>query len=754
MSSTIAFTAAANTGNMEIIKYSITAVCFLFFALSASAQEMVGGKVFTLEEEKTVPLPGANLHWVGTSSGTATDEKGRFELERNDKTDLLVVSFTGFLTDTVMYQGKDLQIELKTGVSLDAVDVVSREQSTSLSLLDPLNVQRLDSRELRKAACCNLSESFETNASIDASFTDAVSGTRQIRMLGLSGRYSQILKDNVPNIRGLNTVYGLGYIPGDWIDDIHISKGAGSVTSGFESMTGEINVALKNPDMAEKAHFNLYGNQGGRIEFNALAKTRVSDSWKTIVLGHAEINQNEVDRNGDGFMDNPLKQDVALRNQWKFQAKRNWEGQYSIDYLEQNQRSGQLDYRPENTDLWGMQLNAQRVEAMAKTGYVLDDGWDSSFGSQFTYTHYDMDLSAGTQVFDGFQETFRANILYATKLGCMKKSLTVGATYLDDSYEQELDSLEMNRREQVVGAYAEFTWTPNDRFSGILGMRADEHNLFGTMLSPRLHLRYSLTEGLSAKAAAGKGYRTANPVSDNIGLLASNRSWNIQSPLVQESAWNFGLNLTYKFKIDFREASLSLDGYSTRFENQSVVDYEIPGMVQVYEMGSGSYSNTGQAEFSWEIMRRTDIRMAYRYTDSQTDYLSGRFLQPFNPRHRGFLNVGYETKKNAKEGQWKIDGTLQVIGEQRIPASFENNSGTAIASGTDSPQFVQIHGQITKVFKKGLEAYLGIENAGDYRQSNPIQNSEEPFSDSFDASQIWAPVFGRMSYLGLRWSLL
>ena len=755
MSNMIACMAVANTARMkiiELIRFS-TALLLLSIPLQSIAQSnRTSGSIFVMEDGKKMGLPGASVIWAGTTSGTTTDIQGKFELDKHADSDSLLISYTGYQSVKMKYEGS-FSLTLKAGVELKGVDIISRESSTALFLLDPLNIQRIDSRELRKAACCNLSESFETNASIDASFTDAITGTRQIKMLGLSGRYSQILKDNIPNIRGLSTVYGLGYIPGDWISDIHISKGAGSVTSGYESMTGEINVAIKDPDFPEKAHFNLYGNQGGRVEFNANSKWKVSDYWSTITLGHAEINQQRMDRNGDGFMDNPLKKDYVLRNQWKFSAKKHWEGQYAINYLQQDESSGQMDFQREgHPNLWGLRLKADRIEASAKTGYVFDDTWGSSFGSQFSYESYSMILAAGLQTFSGTQNTFRGNILYHTNLVSEEHGLTVGVTLLQDDYDMELDSINLDRKEQVFGGYAEYTWNPSERFSSILGIRADEHSIFGTMYSPRLHLRYSLSENISLKGAAGRGYRTANPVTDNMGLLASNRSWNIQSPSMQESAWNLGLNLTYKFRIDYRDASIAVDAYSTQFDQAVVIDYETPEKVSVYASTGQSYSNTGQVEFAWEVMRRTDIRLAYRYTRAETDYASGRALQPFNPEHRGFFNIAYETKKNEEEGQWKFDATLQYIGEQRLPfhdlqTVHAKNNGEAF-----SPAFLQLHGQVSKIFKKGLEAYLGVENATNYKQKNPIYSGQDPFSVSFDASQIWAPVFGTMGYLGLRWT--
>jgi outer membrane receptor for ferrienterochelin and colicin len=620
--------------------------------------------------------------------------------------------------------------------------------------MDALNIQTITQTELRKAACCNLSESFETNASIDASFTDAVTGTRQIKMLGLSGRYSQILKDNIPNVRGLATTYGLSYIPGDWIDNIHISKGAGSVTSGFESITGEINVAIKDADTEEKTNLNIYGNQGGRMELNANSKWKVSEAWRTILLAHAEINDTRMDRNNDGFMDNPLKRDFVIRNQWKFQAPKHWEGQYAINFLKQHHQSGQLDFEPENiTQLWGMHLDSDRLELSGKTGYVFDDAWVSSIGSQFSFDHYDMQLNAGNKRYSGEQNTFRANLLYNTKLGCAKKGLTVGLTALQDNFTSALDSLDLSRSETVLGVYGEFTWKPSPAFSAIVGMRGDQHNLFGFMYSPRLHMRYLLSEDLSAKAAIGRGYRTVNPVMDNLGLLASNRAWNVETPIYQESGWNAGLNLTYAFRLDYREASLAIDAYRTQFDNMAVVDFETPGAVHIYALSGQSYSNTAQAEFSWEMMRRTDIRLAYRYTDAQTDYESGQLVNPFNPNHRGFLNLSYETKKNDKDAQWKCDATVQFIGDQRMPDRFADESGSVTVSRNNSPRFVQVHGQLTRIFKKGLQCYIGIENASDYRLQEPILGASQPFSQTFDASQVYGPVFGRMTYLGLRWTL-
>ena len=144
-------------------------------------------------------------------------------------------------------------------------------------MVNPLQIQKISSKELQKAACCNLSESFETNATVDVSFTDAISGAKQIKMLGLDGIYTQITQENVPLIRGLSSAYGLTYVPGTWIESIQIIKGAGSVTNGFESFAGQINLEYFKPENADKIFWNFYTNSESKFENNSsLLKKQVN----------------------------------------------------------------------------------------------------------------------------------------------------------------------------------------------------------------------------------------------------------------------------------------------------------------------------------------------------------------------------------------------------------------------------------------------------------------------------------------------
>lgn len=752
--------------NTKPLLQALKALVVLGLVLSSAAlhaQKTVKGKVFIPCESgdgSLDPLPGASVYWKNTQQGTTTDPLGFFKMKGNQG-DTLVVSFVGYTTGMLVWNGEPwIEIQLTPGELLNAAEVVERSTGQRMEMLNPLVSQTLDRKELTKAACCNLSESFETNASVDAAYTDAVTGTRQIRMLGLDGKYVETLKDNIPTIRGLSTVYGLYYVPGPWVDQIFISKGVGSVTSGFESITGQINIAMKSPVSSEDYHVNAYVNQGGRTELNLHTRQNVSRRWATTVMLHGEYNDFEMDNNRDGFMDNPLKADVVFRNEWKFSGDRGMEGEYSVTAVTTDQTSGQLsslnDGNP-GMNLWLAEQQSQHVEVTAKTGYVFPKAEWKSIGTQFSGEYHNQESSFGDRIYNGTQRTFRANLLYAGMLGNTNHKFTTGASFLYDDYSESLDSARFERTEQVPGVFFEYTWSMLERFTLVAGMRSDYHNLYGLYLTPRLHARYSFTENTSLKAVGGRGYRTANVIMENIGQLASNRAWVIDGDaavagfgLQPEVAWNYGVNLLHRFKLNYREATLSLDFYRTDFENQVITDLENPREVVFYNLEGRSYSNSAQAEFGWSPARRFDIRLAYRWLEVKTDYRVGRLDVPLVSTHRAFSNFAYETKANERGAKSVFDLTVQWIGDQRLPSTFANPDG--FRAPVRSNDYFLVGAQITRAFSKSFDFYVGGENLLNFRQPMAILSAENPSSEFFDASLVWGPVFGAMAYAGIRWT--
>lgn len=741
--------------------------------------QAISGQVFgETVDGKQEALAGATVFWKDTRMGTATDIDGKFTIAHPPSTShQLITSYVGYITDTIEYaEQSSIKIVLRNNSQTSTVNVHGGSSGTYMSTLNPMLFQTIDEKELCKAACCNLSESFETNASIDAAFADAVTGTRQIRMLGLEGRYTQMMFDNVPAVRGLASTYGLTYVPGPWIKNIYIAKGVGSVTAGFESITGQINVAMKNPDNAEKLHVNGYLGNNGRMELNLVMRpkqlfwpTSKERNLETVFLAHGAISQLRSDMNGDGFLDNPLFSNIILRNEWHLETKSGWGSQLMVSYLKMKNTSGKFDYDPRDelrSTLWGVNTETERYEFSAKTGYVYKEKPWKSFGSQVSMSWHDQKGVYGFRDYQGQQLSGRVNLLFASRIKSDAHKFTTGISYQYDNYLErlyfnqippiQLASLNLNRMESVPGVFGEYTMNTSPKFTIIAGLRGDYHNVYGTLVTPRLHARYSLAETTSVKFVGGKGYRTANIIMDNVGILASNRDILLQGNtangiqgLKMEEAWNVGLIFTHKFKFNYREGTLSIDAYRTDFMNQVVVDMEQAKEVRFYNLEGKSYSNSAQAELHYSPIRRLDVRLAYRWLEVRQQYTSGMLDKPLVNRHRAFTNLAYETKGNTKGAQWRFDATLQWISKKRLPLTDEHASHSDMT--VYSEDFFQLNAQATYVVKKNVEIYLGGENLTNFMVHHVIVSAENPSADSFDGSLLWGPVFGRMAYIGFRW---
>jgi outer membrane receptor for ferrienterochelin and colicins len=703
-----------------------------------------------------VALPGANVFWLGTTSGVATDAQGKFELSITQRLPhKLVVSYIGYQSDTLEIAPGQTQIEvvLESSQKLDEVVVTHRRSGSHVSSIDPILTNVITESELQRAACCNLSEAFETNASVDVTFTDAVSGAQQIQLLGLAGIYSQILTENTPTIRGLGQPYGLGFIPGPWMESIHVSKGAGSVVNGYESITGQINVELKKPETADRLFYNFYGNDFGRLESSLNAAVRLNPNWSTMILAHGEILENKFDHNGDSFLDHPLMKKYNIVNRYRYDRPGVMESQFGVRVMQEDRQGGQMAFFQNGAEMgsdsyYGFGVNSDRYEAFARTGFFLPGQPDGSIGTQLSFIHHNHDSNYGLNAYQGTQNTLYANFIYENAIaGNPDHKINAGFSYLFDDYSENLNDSVFNRRESVPGVFGQYTFHHHEHFVGILGVRADYHNIYGTFFTPRLHLRSNITPTTTVRASAGKGYRVPNLIAENTGLLVSNRNLIVTEEIKPEIAWNYGGSVTQSFHLFGNDASLALEYYRTDFVNQLIVDVDTDFTRAVfYNLNGKSYANNSQVELKFEPLLFFEITAAIRVTDVKTTINDDLVRKPFVNNYKGLLTGSWSTRNN----NWQIDLTGQFNGPSRIPDT--SMLPEQFRMGSESPAHTIIHGQITRRFNN-FDLYVGGENLTNFKQHNPIIASTDPFGDLFDASMIWGPIMGRMFYLGLRYSI-
>jgi outer membrane receptor for ferrienterochelin and colicin/copper chaperone CopZ len=710
------------------------------------------------EMGELIPLIGANLYWENTTIGATTDADGNFKIQNTGEEHGLVVSYVGYETTTVEAPheaGSEVDIILSHDNQLDVIEIVHRKKTTEISMIDPIKVHQIGEEELMKAACCNLSESFETNPSVDVSFTDAVTGTRQIEMLGLAGKYVQISRENMPNIRGLSAIHGLTYIPGPWIEGIQMNMGTGSVVNGYESMTGQINVELKKPEKSDRFYLNLFANQESRLEANSTSSIRVSDKVSTAVLLHGATTNRESDHNRDGFLDMPLGDQLILLNRWKYVGDNGMMGQFGIKATYVDKTSGQIegDSDPSTDQYWLAGQKTNRLEAWMKMGRIFPARPYSSIGFQLQGVYHDQGFDFGLRPYDALQQSLYANLIYQSILGNTSHQYRTGVSFNLDRIDEEIADVNYSREETAPGAFFEYTFLPSDQFTLVGGLRTDWHNNYGLFFTPRMNIKYSLSDHSVIRAAAGRGLRTANIFAENIGFFASSRNYTIRQEnpanpygLDPEVAWNFGLNYTQQFTLWGRESVFTLDLYHTAFENQVVVDLETPGAIAFYNLDGRSFSNSIQAQLDMSLVENLDVRLAYRFNDARTQFDAGLRQKPLSAPHRAFINLAYVTNNG-----WKFDFTTNWQGQKRIPDTSGNPEGYRLRDY--SPSFYLLNAQVTKGWNEVFEVYAGGENLLNFRQENPILAPDEPFGEYFDSSLVWGPVFGRKIYAGLRYRI-
>lgn len=736
-------------------------------ALGAGAQETLSGKIL---DDMGLPLPGANVYWLNTSVGTVTADDGTFKIPYKSDYTQLVISYMGFVTDTLTVSGSSFinhTMKLDAGTELADVIIEKRRKTTEHSRVQAANVSTMSSKELLKAACCNIAESFETNPSIDVNFSDALTGSRQIKMLGLTSPYLLIAEENIPSVRGASQAYGLSFVPGTWVESIQITKGAGSVVNGYESISGQINYELLKPVDDIPFFLNAYGSTDSRFELNTHFNKKLSDKWSSSLFLHGNTRVAKNDMNHDMFLDNPLAKQVNVMNRWQYtNAEKGWVSFINFRYMRDEKQAGEIDFDPDDSvsHHWGSEINTDKFDASAKLGYVWPDMPYQSLGIQTAYNWHKQDSYFGHRRYDIDQKSFYTNLIFNSIISNTLNKFATGLNFSYDNYDEFAslttapDATDFSRTDNSVGAFFEYTYDNANNLTVVAGARFDVHNRLGAFFTPRIHARYVPWEKAVLRASAGRGKRAANIFAENQSLFGSSRQMSIANAggklygLDPEIAWNYGLSFIQGFKLFEKEADIILDFYRTDFQNQVVVDlFASPQQANFYNLDGKSYANSFQAELNYEITHHFNIKSAYKYYDIKTSYTTGLQERPLQAKHRFFTNVAYETHIGDGGKQWKFDFTYNWLGSQRLPYTGSNPAQYQL--GDYSPSFSLMNAQVTRTFSSVFEVYVGAENLGNYRQDQAILGADEPFGPYFDSSIIYAPIFGQMYYAGLRFKI-
>ncbi len=727
----------------------------IFFKPDNYGQVIKGLVINSLEE----PLAGASVLLKGTQTGVVTDETGHFTIDAPASANplFIIVSYTGYLTDTLPVNNPAfIKVVLKQVGSINAVEVKGYQKPSYISN-NPVKTEVITSLELKKAACCDLAGCFETQGTVLPQTTNIITNSKELRILGLSGIYNQVLIDGFPQIQGLTYTYGISSTPGPLVENIFVSKGANSVLQGFESISGQINVLTKEPDKTDKLLLNAYINSFAEKHLNAVFTIK-KKKWSNLTAFHMVQPANKFDKDEDTFLDLPLLTRYMVSNRWKKgdENKWGWSTQVGLKYLYEQRIGGQTHFNYDahkgTNQAYGQAVEFQQPEFWYKTAYRLNEkhrfalyasGFYQSQQSWFGITQYKAKQTNGYANLQ-YELSYQTNSVLKTGTSFRYLNLSENIAFSENSLNRTYAGA-YNKKETIPGFFAENTLTSVDgKLTWIAGIRTDHHNQFGWQFTPRTLLKWDFAPNMTIRGSVGTGWRTANIFSENIGMLVSSRNIIFEETLMPEKAINLGLNATWKVKRNHFEGYVSVDYYHTSFQNQIFPDYDrSPTIAYLANFNGKSVSNGFQAEVNGTFYNRVSAKLGYVFLDVFQEKEQEKYILPFNPRHRMQGAVSFMPLSR----KWHADANFHWYGVQRLPDTQSNPEAYQRPGESDPYSIINL--QYTYKLSK-FEVYAGCENIFNFRQNRPIISWQEPFGPYFDTQFAWGPTRGREAYLGVR----
>ena len=761
------------------MKRILIVIILCLAAFPAFAQNLHGSVFYKKANGSTEPLPFAQVYYMEKARLIDTDANGEFTLTLTARA-TLIATYVGYTRDTVVVEPGTTEAKFYLSGENDLSESKVTAMQSTLPKMKPVKTEVITAAGLCKMACCALAESFENSASVTVGYADAVTGARQIKLLGLSGTYTQMLDENRPVMRGIAAPFGMSFVPGQWLESIQIAKGPSSVINGLEAITGQINMEHRKPTDETPLFVQVYGSSDKMFETNIASAIQFNEKWSMINMAHVGGTASKMDHNQDGFRDEPEDLQLNFTSRWLYYAPSGMQIRFGGRFLNDDRLGGQMNATKDNNsnvanNIWGSNIRNRGINGYFKIGVPLNEENTANIALVADFNHHEFDAFFGLKEYDAKQNSAFANLIYQNEINETHK-VEFGATWQFDDlnqvyglYQNPMYSYhnpreDFSRRENAISGFGEYTLTPGDNFTFVGGLNLQYNSLHGWLFAPRANIRWAPAEWVTLRALGGRGYRTANIFTDNLGIFSTGKDFyapdmSLRDLDLLEDAWTWGANATFylPFGAEDTDTYLSFDYFHNDFNKQVIIDPEAssPLGLAFYNLDGKSFTNTYQVDFSVNPLERFNITATFRYTDAKVTLMNqGLVERPMTSRYKGVLNMQFATAMS----KWTFDFTAQINGPMRLPKYAAEVWGMET-----SPVFPMFYAQITRKFK-GIDVYVGAENILDVRQHHAIISADDPLSltddwdmarasDVFDASNVWGPLMGRKFYIGLRYTL-
>ncbi|WP_242927352.1 TonB-dependent receptor [Pontibacter vulgaris] len=744
-------------------------VLLLIFPLAVFAQQ---GSIKGEVRSKGQPLPYASIGLEGTSLGATAGANGHFEMQQVPpgmyKLIVTAVGYKPFSKSITVNDGEVVSIkaELEESTSRLQEVVVTGTMRETYLLESPVAVEIYTPKYFQKNPTPALFEALEVVNGVQPQINCNVCGTGDIHINGMEGAYTMVLIDGMPIVSALATVYGLNSIPNSLIERVEVVKGPASTLYGSEAVAGLINVITKSPAKAPRLAADVFYTSQKELNADFGISQRFK-SASTILSANYFRYQDRRDVNDDNFTDIPLQHRISLFNKWSFNRQSKRTAELAARYYYEDRFGGELQWSPAyrgGDSIYGESVYTRRYELLGAYQLPVKENLLLSY----SFNDHLQNSAYGTTTYKGQQRVLFGQLVWDKPLG-ERHNLLLGTAYRYTFYDDNTPATQQSDAAAGIANKPVYTSLPGvflqDEFKAststtlLAGLRYDYNSEHGSILTPRFNTKWSPDEHNTFRLSLGNGYRVVNLFTEDHAALTGAREVVIANALKPEKSYNASLN--YQRYINLNGGYLELEGtaFYTYFTNKIVADFLTDNNKIIYDNLSGYAISKGVAmdaevAFTFPLKINAGLTLMDVYqVEKAGEGNKERVPQLHAPKFSSTFAASYQFKSLGLT----LDYTGSIKGPMYLPVQ-ENDFRP-----DQSPWFTLQNLQLTKTLPGGLEVYGGVKNIFDFMPKHPLMRPFDPFDKqvtvdnpnnyTFDTEYNFAPLQGRRTFIGLRYTL-
>lgn len=698
---------------------------------------------FKVQEESGEPLIGASVVIEGTTNGTITNTDGVAKFENlSDGEYEFVISFVGYEETEIELSfpesnQKTIEIELEEGEELEEVVIAATRSSRTIQDI-PTRIEAITGEELGEKAAMNstnIGMLLRETTGVQMQQTSLSSGNMSIRIQGLDGRYTQILKDGMPLYGGFAGGLSIMQIPPLDLKQVELIKGSNSTLYGGGAIAGLVNLVTIKPDDEPKLDIMLnqtsaLGTTGNLFYAQKYGKLGVS------VYGSAN-NQIAYDPDDDGFSNMPEAQTFSVNPKLYYYFNPSTELSIGLLSTFDNRTGGDMEvikgnpsidnvFTEENTsERYATQLNFQNTT----------DNRTINFKNSISY--FDRKLIIPDYHFNGNQISSFTEAMYSLHKN-EKSDWQIGANhYLEQFTEDNTDSLPVrNYTHNTIGGFVQNTTDISDKLILEAGLRTDYNTDYGAFVLPRFSLLIKANNKLSSRIGGAMGYKLPTIFTEDAERLYFRGIQPLSTELVDaETSIGGNFDINYKTALgDEMTFSINQLFFLTQLKNALVLREDETTNIAYFESADGNILSSG---FETNIKLTYDdfkLYLNYAYINTELQYDNINNQKPLTPKHNAGIVLFYEI-----EEKWSAGYEVYYTGEQ-----YDNLYNRK----TD---FWTMGIMLMRHWER-LSVFVNFENF-----TNVLQSDFEPLvlppTNNPTFPDIWAPTDGFVFNGGIKFSL-